>query len=409
MNAHDGREVRAGGNAAEGAVQLEETGTSKARQRDTLRLARYALPTVIVYGAEALAQLPLLLAEMGADFPLVVTDGMLARTVVVQRVVSVLSSGGVKHEVFAGVEPDPTTAVVDDIAALLRTRHHDAVIGLGGGSPMDAAKAAAAGATSGLSARELVGPEKVPCDPLPVVAIPTTAGTGSEVTRFAVLSDTEAGAKVSVASLLIMPRFALLDPSLTKELPVHLTASTGMDALAHAVESYGSVWNNPVSEGMALHAISLVGEHLRTAAREPSDLFARGGMLAASCMAELAANTTRLGLAHALAVPLGATHHVPHGLGVAMLLGAMCAYNEEVDPLRYRRMSQAIGNGDGLMSSTVRALCNDLGLNARLRDFGVEREDYRRVVDMAMKSDNVFANPRLAGAEELVELLAQAQ
>lgn len=384
-------------------------GTSKARPREPLRLVRYALPTAIVYGSQSVAQLPSLLAEMDVDFPLVVTDRALGASAVTQRVVSVLSSAGIKHELFAQVEPDPTTAVADEIAALLRSRGHDVVIGLGGGSPMDAAKAAAAGATSGLASMELVGQDKVPCDPLPLVAIPTTAGTGSEVTRFAVLSDDAAGTKVSIASLRIMPRFALLDPSLTTGLPPQLTASTGMDALAHAVESYGSVWNNPVSEGMALHAIGLVGQHLRTATKQPGDLLARAGMLAASCIAELAANTTRLGLAHALAVPLGATHHVPHGVGVAMLLGAMCAYNEEVDPLRYRRMNEAMGNPEPSMSSTVRALCKDLGLNARLGDFGVEKADYRRVVAMAMKSDNVLANPRPAGEEELAGLLAQAQ
>lgn len=401
--------ARTAGNADEDARQLGGVETRKARPRDALRLARYVLPTSIVYGSEALAQLPSLFAELDVEYPLVVTDRALAASAVTQRVVSALSSGRIKHEVFAGVEPDPTMAVADEVARLLRNRGHDVVVGLGGGSPMDAAKAAAAAATSGLATRELVGQEKVQCDPLPMVAIPTTAGTGSEVTRFAVLSDEAAGTKVSIASLRIMPRFALLDPSLTTGLPGHLTASTGIDALAHAVESYGSVWNNPVSEGMALHAISLIGQHLRTAAQEPGDLLARGGMLAASCIAELAANTTRLGLAHALAVPLGATHHVPHGVGVAMLLSAMCAYNEEVDPLRYRRMSEAMGNAEASMSSAARALCGDLRLNARLRDFGVEKEDYPRIVAMAMKSDNVQANPRPAGAEELAQLLAQAQ
>jgi len=383
--------------------------TSRARSREPLRLARYMLPTVIIYGAQALAQLPSVLAEMSVQFPLVVTDRTLATSAVTQRVLSVLTSGAIKHQLFAGVQPDPTTAVADEIAALLRSRGHDAVIGLGGGSPMDAAKAAAAGAASGLPTRELIGQEKVPCDALPLVAIPTTAGTGSEVTRFAVLSDAAQGTKVSIASLRIMPRFALLDPSLTTGLPPQLTASTGMDALAHAVESYGSVWNNPVSEGMALHAIGLVGQHLRTAVQHPSDLLARAGMLAASCIAELAANTTRLGLAHALAVPLGATHHVPHGVAVAMLLAPMCAYNEEVDQLRYRRMNEAMGNPEPSMSSTVKALCTDLGLKERLRDFGVQKDDYRRIAAMALRSDNVLANPRPAQEEELAWLLEQAQ
>ena len=229
------------------------------------------------------------------------------------------------------------------------------------------------------------------------------------MTRFAVLSDRQAGTKVSIASLRIMPTFALLDPSVTTGLPAQLTASTGMDALAHAVESYGSVWNNPISEGMALHAISLVGQHLRVAAKQPTNLVARGGMLAASCIAELAANTTRLGVAHALAVPLGAVRHVPHGVGVAMLLGPMCAFNEEVDPTRYERMMAALGTEHDLMSRAVAALCRDLGLNARLGNFGVQREDYSRIIALALKSDNILANPRQAGADELGHILGQVQ
>jgi alcohol dehydrogenase len=238
--------------------------------------------------------------------------------------------------VFAEVEPDPSTELVDRAAALLREQAHDGVIGLGGGSAMDAAKAAAAAATSGLPSARLVGPDRVPCDRLPIVAIPTTAGGGSEVTKFAVLTDHQVGAKLSLASRRIMPRFAVLEPALTIRLPAPITAATGLDALGHAVESYGSVWNNPISEGMALQAIALVGEHLRAAVHTPDDLRARAGMLAASCVAELAANSTRLGLAHALAVPMGATHRVPHGVAVAMML-APCA--------RSTRSSSRAGTG----------------------------------------------------------------
>ena len=381
---------------------------TQARQRDPLRAARYVLPTSIVYGKGTLEQLPGLLSELGVSHPLLVTDRGLAVTAIPQQVIAVLAAAGIKHGLFAEVESDPSTTVVDQIAQLLRDGAHDGVVGLGGGSAMDAAKAAAAAATSGLPVRQLTGPDKVPCEPLPIVAIPTTAGTGSEVTRFAVLTDLEAGAKISVASMRVMPKFALLDPSLTTGLPRGLTASTGLDALAHAVESYGSVWNNPVSEGMALHAISLVGQYLRAAFAEPDDLVARGGMLAASCIAELAANTTRLGLAHALAVPLGATHHIPHGVGVAMMLGPMCAYNEDVEPLRCARVARALDASSNTLTGAVYRLRTDIGLNSRLRDFGFNREDCDRVIALAMKSDNVLANPRPAGPEELRQLLEQA-
>lgn len=382
---------------------------AQARPRDSLRLARYQLPTTIVYGADALGELPALLAEAGVAYPLVVTDRGLAATPVPGRVVAILTAAGIRHELFAEVEPDPTMAVVDRIAGLLRERGHDGVIGLGGGSAMDAAKAAAAAAAAGLPVREIVGPDNVPTDPLPTIAIPTTAGTGSEVTRFAVLSDPEAGVKASVASMRIMPKFAVLDASLTTGLPATLTASTGLDALAHAVESFGSVWNNPVSEGMALHAVGLVGQHLRTAATDPGNLVARGGMLAASSIAELAANFTRLGLAHALAVPLGATNHVPHGVGVAMLLAPMCAYNEAVDPARYERLTAAFGAEGQPFSGVVGTLCSDLGLTARLRDFDFDEVDRERVIEIALRSDNVLANPRSVEAADLRQLLEQAR
>jgi alcohol dehydrogenase len=379
------------------------------KPRDPLRLTRYEMSTRIIYGEGALDQLPGLLAEVGVAYPLIVTDRGLAATPLPRRVADVLAAAGIEHGVFAEVEPDPATTVVDAAVATILERSHDGVIGLGGGSAMDAAKAAAAGATAGVPVAQLVGPGNVHADPLPIIAIPTTAGTGSEVTQFAVLSDVEAGSKVSLASMRLMPSFAVLEPELTVGLPPALTASTGLDALGHATESYGSVWNNPVSEGMALHAISLVGQHLRAAVADPENRVARAGMLAASCIAELAANTTRLGLAHALAVPLGATHHIPHGVGVAMILRPMAAFNEEIEPARYRQVAAALDPGASRLSTAMADLYQAVGLTARLGDFGVSPEDYDRVIAMAMRSDNVRANPRAAGSEELRALLQAAQ
>lgn len=378
------------------------------RYRDPLRQVRYELPTTILYGVGILDQLPQILRDMGAANPLVITDRGLAATPIPSRITEILKSAGVEHGLFQEVESDPSTELVDSLAALLRERDHDSVIGLGGGSAMDAAKAAAAAATANVPVTELVGPEQVRKDPLLIIAVPTTAGPGSEVTRFAVLSDKSAGAKVSIASMKIMPKFALLEPELTLGLPAALTAGTGLDALGHAVESYGSVWNNPVSEGMAIHAISLIGQHLRTATLDPSNVIGRAGMLAASCIAELAANATRLGLAHALAVPLGATHNVPHGIAVGMMLPPMCKFNEEVEPMRYQRVATALDPQASDLSEALGSLYSDIGMSSRLRDFGVEPDSFDRVLDLAVRSDNVQANPRVAGREELRGLLQAA-
>jgi alcohol dehydrogenase len=244
--------------------------------------------------------------------------------------------------------------------------------------------------------------------PLPVVAIPTTAGPGSEVTKFAVLTDRSAGAKLSIASMAIMPSWAILDPALTVGLPAGFTLATGLDALSHAVESYGSVWNNPISEGMALQAITLIGANLRVAYAEPENLNARAGMLAASCIAELAANTTRLGLGHALGVPMGATHHIPHGLAVGMMLPPMCRFNAEVEPRRYARIAEALDPTAADLDGALTALYADINMDARLSQFGVSDGDFDRITDLALRSDNVLANPREATRDDFASLLTQA-
>ncbi|MEN8582727.1 iron-containing alcohol dehydrogenase [Burkholderia sp. RS01] len=389
-------------------TDVQEMTTAGARRRDPLRQVRYSLPTTILFGQGVLEELPALLEQIKVVNPLLITDKGLAATTVPAQVTAVLDKAGVTHAVFDEVQSDPSTHLVDQIAELVLKGGHDGVIGLGGGSAMDSAKAAAAAAANGVSSLKLVGQENVENAPLPIIAIPTTAGPGSEVTRFAVLTDEKAGAKVSIASMKIMPVFAILAPELTVGLPAKFTSGTGLDALGHAIESYGSVWNNPISEGMALQAITLIGQHLRTATNDPTNLQARGGMLAASCIAELAANTTRLGLAHALAVPLGATHHVPHGLAVGMMLIPMCAFNEQVDPERYARIASALEPGSTDIVAALTSLYEDIGMESRLAEFGVIPEDYDRVIDLAVKSDNVDANPREASRAQLAALLEAA-
>ncbi|MGV9799858.1 iron-containing alcohol dehydrogenase family protein [Mycobacterium sp. NPDC003449] len=389
-------------------MTVTDVNTPSARARDPLRPVTYSLPTTIVYGRDAIDQLPDIARDSGMRHPLIVTDRGLAATDIPARVADVLRDAGVRHELFAEVESDPSTEIVDRIGALLVQNSHDSVIGLGGGSAMDAAKAAAAVATNGVGAAELTGPDKVGSKPLQVVAIPTTAGPGSEVTKFAVLTDCSVGAKLSIASMEIMPRWAILDPALTVGLPPKFTVATGLDALSHAVESYGSVWNNPISEGMALQAITLIGANLRAAYSQPGNLEARAGMLAASCIAELAANTTRLGLGHALGVPMGATHHIPHGLAVGMMLPPMCRFNAMAEPQRYARIGAALDPNAPDLEAALAAIYADIGMDARLSQFGVSPGDFDRIIDLAFRSDNVDANPRAASRADLAALLEQA-
>lgn len=365
----------------------------------------YHVPTRLLGGPGSIAQLPAELSRYGIANPLIITDTGIRAAGVLDVVVHALEDEGRDIAVFDSIAPDPTTDSVDQAARVLREHKHDGVIALGGGSSLDAAKAAAVVATSEQPALELVGPDKIDVDPLPVIAVPTTAGTGSEVTRFCVLSEPGSHRKVSISSMRVLPVLAILDPELTTGLPEPLTAATGFDALAHAIESYGSVWNNPIAEGHARNAVGLIGQHLLQALKHPTDITARSGMLAASCIAELAANSTRLGLTHALAVPLGGAHGIPHGVAVALMLPQMCAYNEAVEPERYRELAQLLSPGAANLEQAVYGLREAAGLSSRLGDWNVAEEHFAPIVEIAVGSDNTHANPRAAGPNELTELL----
>jgi len=383
-------------------------GPVKARARDYNRTVVYHIPTEIVCGADIIDDLGQRLVPLGLRRPLIVTDRGLRMAGIVDRVLTALAGAGLQPAVFAEVQSDPATDVVEQVQALLVQGNHDAAIGLGGGSAMDVAKAAAALVTNGGAVLDYVGREKLTVDPLPIVAIPTTAGTGSEVTMWSVLTDAASGNKVSIGSSRIIPRLAVLDPTLTLGLPPAITAATGMDALSHAMESYGSVWNHAIAEGLALHAVELVGQNLRRAVADGADLDARRGMLMASLISELAANSTRLGLSHALAIPLGARHHVPHGLANAMLLPHVVAFNAAAAPERYDRMRRLLDPHSDSVGQAVTRLNQAIGITSRLSDWGVSEEDFPALVALALRSDNVLANPREAGADELAAILGAA-
>jgi alcohol dehydrogenase len=306
--------------------------------------------------------------------------------------------------VFDQVSSDPSTTLAEIVRDLIHVDEHDGVIGIGGGSSIDVAKAAAALATNAGAALDYVGRDKIRNTPLPLIAIPTTAGTGSEVTIWSVLSDPTSGDKASIGSDLILPRVAILDPVLTYGLPPSLTASTGMDALSHAVESYGSIWNHPIAESLALQAISLVGQHLRVAVETGTDAAARRGMLMASLIAELAANSTRLGLCHALALPVGARHHVPHGVANAVLLAPVVAFNAQADPERYRSVGQSLAGLDDAIGA-IDTLRHDIGMPDTFAQWQIGEGGLDGIVAKAMMSDNVRANPRKADAADLITIL----
>jgi len=292
------------------------------------------------------------------------------------------------------------------------------VVGIGGGSSLDTAKAVAALATNAGSALDYAGLNKVRNRPLPMIAAPTTSGTGSEVTLWSVFTDDTRAVKVAIGGVLIYPSVALCDPELTLELPAALTAATGMDALAHAIESYTNNNCQPISGALAVEAIRLIGQNLRSAVLNGRDSRSRYGMMLASTMAGIAMNPTRLGLAHALAMPLGSWDlRVPHGVVLAVTLPYVMEFNYVAEPERFVDVARALGESvDGLPRlaaaaravSAVRDLARDIGIPRGLSEFGVREDHILPVVEEAMKSGNVPANPRRTSAEDLTRILRQA-
>ena len=291
-------------------------------------------------------------------------------------------------------------------------------MGIGGGSSLDTAKAVATLLTNPGRILDYTGLHKVKNPLPPVIAIPTTAGTGSEVSLWSVFTNDETGLKVAVGSVYVYPMIALCDPALTLELQPLITAATGMDALAHAIECYTNNACQPISAPLAWNAMELIGRHLRNAVLQGANRDSRYAMLLASTMAGIAMNPTRLGLAHALAMPLGSWDlRIPHGIAVAVTLPRVMKFNWVAAPDRFAAVARALGapverlsTADAAQSAVaaVEKLATDIQLPKGLGEYGLRSSDIPRVIDEAMKSGNVAVNPRTTSKEQLAAVLEES-
>jgi alcohol dehydrogenase class IV len=378
----------------------------------------FPLPTDLHFGHGVLAKLPEQVRSLGGYGALVVTDAGVVKTGVIGRAEELLKSAGLAVGVYDGVQADSGSGLITEATMRLGEAGLDVVVGIGGGSSIDTAKAVAVLATSGGSILDYVGFNTVRTKPLPVVAIPTTAGTGSEVSLWSVFTDDARALKVAIGGFSIYPSVALCDPELTLSLPPFPTAATGMDALTHAVECYTNKACQPISGALAIRAVELIGRHLRTAVADGANREARYAMMLASTMAGMAMNPTRLGLAHAFAMPLGSWRlRVPHGAANAITLPVVMRFNAVERPDRLADVARALGEPvDGLApteaallaADAVARLANDVGLPGRLGHFGVKDEHVAAIVEEAIKSGNVALNPRAATVDDLAALLRQA-
>lgn len=380
--------------------------------------ANINLPRILRVGAGASSELVATLAELGLSRPLLVTDPFMVQQGFCERLQAPLHSAGVSCGVFGDCVPDPTTDSVDAALAVLRGGDYDCLIGLGGGSSLDTAKAVAVLARHGGAMRDYKVP-RVVSSGLPVIAIPTTAGTGSEVTRVAVITDTHSQEKMLCMGLGLMPVAALVDFELTMSMPYRLTADTGIDSLCHALEAYVSRRANPFTDAVALTAMASIHRYLRRACEQPDDREAREHMMLAATQGGIAFANASVTLVHGMSRPVGAIFHVPHGLSNAMLLPAVTAWSVAHAEARYAHCARVMGlagdsDSDATAGARLVAGLQQLSIDLSVpgpRAYGIQESAWfgalEQMAQQALASGSPANNPRVPVAADIVSLYEQ--
>lgn len=382
--------------------------------------AAIALPRILRVGGGASRELPQVLAMLGLSRPLIVTDAFLVGQGWAAQLVDALKAAGIAGRVFADTVPDPTVASIEAGVAFLAAGDHDCVIGFGGGSPLDSAKAIAMLGVHGGAMADYKAPHVQDEAGLPVIAIPTTAGTGSDATRFTIITDEATDEKMLCPGLAYLPVAALVDYEFTLTKPRRLTADTGIDSLTHAIEAYVSKRANPFSDGMALLAMRAIAPNLRRVCIDPEDRPAREAMMLGATQAGIAFSNSSVALVHGMSRPIGAHFHVPHGLSNAMLLPAVTAWSAPAALARYADCARAMGVADdreGDQSAVARLLDELIALNDELdvpgpAAWGIDAVRWDALVPtmcaQALASGSPANNPRVPDAAEIAELYARA-
>ena len=373
-------------------------------------------PRLMAIGGGALAELPAMLARLGVAKPLIVTDPYIRGCGILDRATGLLDDARVRWQVFADTVPDPTTAVIEIGARILENGDFDSLVAIGGGSSIDTAKGISVLAANGGKMRDYKVPNEIPKAGLPILAIPTTAGTGSEVTRFTVVTDTETDEKMLIAGLACCPLAAIVDYELTLSMPYRLTADTGIDSLTHAIEAYVSRRANPYSDGLARQAMGLIARNIRTACAEPDNHQAREAMMLGATTAGMAFSNASVALVHGMSRPIGAFFHVPHGLSNAMLLPEITAFSASAALDRYADCARSMGVADedeGSQGAVARLLDELRRLNRDLqvpspRAYGIDANRYEELLpvmaEQALASGSPGNNPRVPTADEIIQL-----
>ena len=354
---------------------------------------------------------------LGLTKALIVTDKILVSIGLTESLTKLLGERNIEYIIFDETKPNPTVKNVEDGIKVLKENKCDFIISFGGGSSHDCAKGIALLATNGGQIKDYEGLHKSKKPQLPLVAINTTAGTGSEMTIFSIITDEERHIKMALVDKHLSPIMAINDPELMIAMPKGLTASTGMDALTHAIEAYVSTIATPITDACALQAITLVSQYLRDAVEDGKDIIARDKMAYAEYLAGMAFNNASLGYVHAMAHQLGGFYNLPHGVCNAILLPHVQEFNAQAVPHKLKECAKAMGidvnNMDDLEGAqavieAIKKLSKDVGIPSGLKELGVKEEDFTLLSTNALKDACGLTNPKQATLEDIIAIFRKA-
>jgi len=377
----------------------------------------FFIPSVNMMGIGSLDEAMGAIRKYGFRHALIVTDAGLAKAGVAAKVATLLQGQDINATIFDGAKPNPTVSNVEKGLEQLKLSGADFIISLGGGSPHDCAKGIALVAANGGEISDYEGVDQSAKPQLPLIAINTTAGTASEMTRFCIITDETRHVKMAIVDRNVTPLLSVNDPSLMAAMPKGLTAATGMDALTHAIEAYVSTAATPITDACALKAVELISANLRTAVANGNDMPARENMAYAQFLAGMAFNNASLGYVHAMAHQLGGFYDLPHGVCNAILLPHVESFNASVCPARLKDVATAMGvdtqrldheQGAAAAIAAIRKLSGDIGIPGGLGELGAKADDIPTLAANAMKDACGFTNPRPANQEQIEEIFRTA-
>ncbi|HHQ4328921.1 L-threonine dehydrogenase [Clostridium perfringens] len=378
---------------------------------------KFFMPAISLMGADCLKDAGDQLGELGFKKALIVTDKVLGQIGIVKKVTDVLDNKNIEYAIYDETKPNPTVKNVNDGLALLKEKECDFVISLGGGSAHDCAKGIALLATNGGEIKDYEGVDKSKKPQLPMVGINTTAGTGSEMTLFAIITDEERHIKMALVDKHLTPIIAVNDPMLMLAMPKSLTAATGMDALTHAIEAYVSTAATPITDACAEKAIELISNYLVNAVENGQDVEARDMMAYAEYLAGMAFNNASLGYVHAMAHQLGGFYNLPHGVCNAILLPHVQEYNKSTSASRLAKIAKIMGGnieeltdeqGADLCIDMIKSLSQTIGIPEGLGVLGVKESDFETLATNALNDACSLTNPRKGNLEEVIAIFKKA-